>query len=343
MNKIKYLLLSIVLFLITGCTNQKNNTLNVLNWSSYIPTEIIKEFEKESNIKVNYNTYSSNEELLAKVSNVSEGTYDVIFPSDYMIEIMINKGLLEKIDKTKLQNINNLNNDYLNTYYDKGNIYSLPFILASTLLSINKECNLGEINSYNDLLKPELKNNIVLIDDQRIIIGMALLALRYDPNNTYEQNLEEAYNWLNKLKPNIKAYDSDSPKNFLITKEACVGLIWNAEGALASFENNNIYNIYPKEGSFLSIDNYAIVKGSKNMDNAYKFIDYLLKPEVMKEIIKSYPYKSVNKETDALLDKTYQNNIAINIPFEITKNSYFIKNIGKDIKQYDKVWIKIKS
>ena len=90
--------------LLTGCSKKEKNEINVLNWSSYIPDSIIRDFEKSTNIKVNYSTYSSNEELLAKVSNSNEGTYDIIFPSDYMVELMINRGMLEKLDKTKIQN-----------------------------------------------------------------------------------------------------------------------------------------------------------------------------------------------------------------------------------------------
>lgn len=333
----------IILFVIlcTGCNNNQEQ-LNILNWSSYIPDSVIRNFEKETGIKVNYSTYSSNEELLAKVSNAKEGTYDLIFPSDYMIEIMKNRGLLEKLDKSKLTNINNLNSNYLNLDYDLNNEYSLPFIAASTVISVNKEKIKDEIVSYNDLLNSDYKDEIVLIDDQRIIIGMALLANGFDMNSTNKDELEIAEDWLLKLKPNLKAYDSDSPKNFLIFEEASIAVLWNAEGAIAKEENDNIENIFPKEGFALSIDNFAILKNSNNQDEAYKFIDYILRPEIMKEIINSYPYKSVNKETDKMLDDNYLNNDAANISDETLKNGIFVKNIGENIKLYDRIWANIK-
>ena len=333
----------IILFVIlcTGCNNNQEQ-LNILNWSSYIPDSVIRNFEKETGIKVNYSTYSSNEELLAKVSNAKEGTYDLIFPSDYMIEIMKNRGLLEKLDKSKLKNINNLNSNYLNLDYDLNNEYSLPFIAASTVISVNKEKIKDEIVSYNDLLNSDYKDEIVLIDDQRIIIGMALLANGFDMNSTNKDELEIAEDWLLKLKPNLKAYDSDSPKNFLIFEEASIAVLWNAEGAIAKEENDNIENIFPKEGFALSIDNFAILKNSNNQDEAYKFIDYILRPEIMKEIINSYPYKNVNKETDKMLDDNYLNNDAANISDETLKNGIFVKNIGQNIKLYDRIWANIK-
>lgn len=341
----KKVLLVLLFFLIisTGCGNRSNvGEINVLNWSSYIPSEVILAFENETGIKVNYSTYSSNEELLAKVSSAKGGTYDLVFPSDYMIEIMISRNMLEELDKSKLDNYYHLNDKYLNLEYDYGNKYSLPFLAASTVISVNRDSISDEIISYNDLLNEKYKNDIVLIDDQRIIIGMALLANGYNMNSVAEEELEIAKNWLVSLKPNIKAYDSDSPKNFLISKEANIAVLWNAEGALASMENKSIENIFPKEGVAISIDNFAILKNAKNIENTYKFIDYILRPNVMKEIISSYPYKNVNKTTDSLLDDNYMSNSASNLPYYVMERGSFVKNIGENISLYDKIWISIK-
>ena len=339
----KLLILVLFLILLTGC-NKSNRIgeINVLNWSSYIPSEVILDFESETGIKVNYSTYSSNEELLAKVSSAKSGTYDLVFPSDYMIEIMISRNMLEELDKSKLSNYYHLNPTYLNLEYDVNNNYSLPFLAASTVISVNRDNISDEINSYNDLLNEKYKNDIVLIDDQRIIIGIGLLANGYDMNSVNEEELEIAKNWLDNLKPNIKAYDSDSPKNFLISKEANIAVLWNAEGALASMENSSIENIFPKEGVALSVDNFAILKDSKNIENTYKFIDYILRPDVMKEIISSYPYKNVNRTTDSLLDDNYMSNRASNLPNYVMENGSFVKNIGENISLYDKIWISIK-
>lgn len=337
------IILFVFILLITGCKNQGNkNEINVLNWSSYIPSEIIFDFEKETGIKVNYSTYSSNEELLAKISNATEGTYDLIFPSDYMIEIMKNRNMLEKLDKSKLQNIDNLKDNYLGLEYDSNNTYSLPFFAASTVIAINRDIIKDKITSYKELLYSKYENEIVFIDDQRIIIGLALLANGYDMNSTDVNELNVAKTWLNNLKSNIKAYDSDSPKNFLISKEASIAVLWNAEASLARLENSNIEIIFPDEGFALSIDNFAIPKGAKHSENTYKFIDYILKGDVMAKIISSYPYKSVNKEADLLLDENYLNNPASNIPDEVMKRGIFVKNIGLSIKTYDKIWAQIK-
>jgi len=339
----RFALIMIVLLSCTGCSsNDLDRQVNILNWSSYIPMDVILEFEKKTGINVNYGTYSSNEELLAKVSVAKDGTYDLIFPSDYMVEIMINRGLIENIDKSKLGNISNLNPNFLRKEYDKNNDYTLPFIAASTVISVNREIINDDIKSYNDLLNSDYENEIVLIDDQRIVIGMALLANGYDMNSTDELELEVAKDWLLKLKKNLKAYDSDSPKNFLISEEASIAVLWNAEGALANMENANIENIFPVEGVALSIDNFAIPMGAKNKEEVYEFIDYILEPEVMAEIISSYPYKNVNLGTELMLSEDYLNNKAANIPDSVFDSGLFVQNIGDNISKYDRIWAEIK-
>ena len=338
----KIILVLFILLFTCGCGNNDGRVLNVLNWSSYIPNEVISDFSKESGIKVNYSTYSSNEELLAKISSSKDGTYDLIFPSDYMLEVMIRREMLDTMDTSELENFNNLNENYLGLEYDKNNEYSIPFIAASTVISYNREVIKDDIISYNDLLNPKYKNEIVLIDDQRIIIGMALLANGFDMNSVDEDELEIAKNWLKELRKNLKAFDSDSPKNFLITKEASIAVLWNAEGALANMQNPNIKNIFPLEGFALSIDNFAIPKGAKNKSEIYEFIDYILRPEVMAKIVSSYPYKNLNKETDLLLDESYLNNNAANIPDIIMGEGIFVKNIGDKVKLYDQIWAEIK-
>lgn len=329
----KNLIIIVLLLLITGCKSNNNykGEVNVLNWSSYIPDSVISDFEKEYKIKVNYGTYSSNEELLAKVTSSKEGTYDVIFPSDYMVELMIERGIIQKIDKSKISNYKNINPIFLNQVYDPNNKYSLPFLSTIVVIAYNRKNVSDDIKGYNDLLNKKYKNNIVVLDDQRIIIGLALMSLGYDMNETDSNKLKEAENWLLNLKGNTKAYDSDSPKTFFITDEVDLGIMWSAEAILAKEKNDNIEIVYPKEGHAISMDNYTILNGAKNKDNAYLFINYLMRNDVSQKIVDEYPYISPNKNIS--------NSIAYN---DIFNNGYYVKNIGDSIKSYDKLWANIK-
>ena len=334
MKKIYVLIIFFMVIFLSGCTNKRSfeGELNVLNWSSYIPDEVIHDFEKKYNIKVNYGTYSSNEELLAKITSSKEGTYDVIFPSDYMIELMRERKLIEPMNLSKIPNSVNLDSVFLNQSYDPDNKYSLPFLTTIVVIAVNKDKIKDDITGYVDLLDPSYKNNIVLLDDQRIIIGMALLAKKYKMNDVDPRSLLAAKNWLLDLKKNVKAYDSDSPKSFFMTEEADIGVMWNAEAELAKKENPSIEIIYPKEGHAISTDNYAIVKGAKNKDNAYLFINYLLETKVSDKITKEYPYISPNKQVKNSIITTDT----------IFNGGYYVNNIGDKIRDYDKLWAEIK-
>ena len=329
----KNIIIILTLIILTGCGKQNNNkVVNVLNWSSYIPDSVIHDFEVEYGIKVNYGTYSSNEELLAKITSSKEGTYDLIFPSDYMIELMIQRNLIEKIDKNKLSNYYNINSMFLNKTYDYNNNYSLPFLTTEVVIAVNRNNIKDNINGYKDLINSKYKNDIVLLDDQRIIIGMSLLANGFSMSDTDINHLNIARDWLLALKDNIKAYDSDSPKSFFITDEVNIGVMWNAEAELAKEKNPNLEIIIPSEGHAISTDNYAIVKGSKNQDNAYLFINYLLRNEVSDKITKEYPYISPNNiKQNSIMDLN-----------NVFKNGYYVKNIGSNISSYDKLWADIK-
>ena len=331
----KIVIVLICLLLLCGCKskNYRNGEVNVLNWSSYIPYDIISDFEKEYNIKVNYGTYSSNEELLAKISSSKEGTYDLIFPSDYMIELMISRNMLDKMEINKIENFANINPMFLNQKFDSNNDYSIPFLAATSVIVVNRKYIKDDIKSYNDLLNSKYKNNMVLLDDQRIVIGMALQANGYNMNETDKDKLNDAKEWLLKINSNVKAFDSDSPKTFLMTEEVDLGVIWNAEATLAHEANNDVEIIYASDGFAISLDNYALVKGAKNKDNAYKLINYLLEDSVNKKITDEYPY----------INTTINNmNVDFNELNYILNNGSYVNNIGSHISTYDKIWAEIK-
>ena len=307
-------------------------TLNVLNWTSYIPSDVIKDFEAETGIKVNYGTYSSNEELLAKVSSAASGTYDVIFPSDYMVDLMIGREMLEPLELSRLENLDNLNEKFLHQEYNPENTYSLPFLLATSVILYDSE-KLDPIYSYKDLLRPELESNLVLLDDQRITIGATLLASGAEMNSTSDADLSAALEFFNKLKGNVKAFDSDSPKTFFITGEVDAGVIWNAEAELAHAENPALKIVYPAEGFALSMDNYCLVKNSAHVDAAYQFIDFLLRDDISARIAEEYPYISPNRSASTLSETELD---------EILSRGTYVKNVGADIKKFDKLWAKYK-
>jgi spermidine/putrescine transport system permease protein len=316
--------------------------LNVFNWSEYLPQSVIDKFEQTYNIKVNYTTFSSNEEMLAKIM-AGGSQYDLTVASDYMVEIMTKQNLLEELDKENLPNIKNMGPQFMNLPFDPGNKYSIPYMWLAGIIAVDSsKVSDGAVTSYADLWKPEFKNSITLLDDERVIIGMTLKKLGYSMNETDLSALAKAKEELKKLQENVKAYDSDSPKTMLINGEAKIIFAWGAEGSLAKRENENVKMIIPKEGLFLQQDNFVIPKGAKNIRAAELFMNFVMEPEISAEISKEFPYGNPNVEAYPLIDEEIMNDKGIYPPEEELKRGEYLKDIGDAIVHYDNIWSEVK-
>jgi len=315
--------------------------LNVFNWSEYLPQSVIDKFQETYNIKVNYSTFSSNEEMLAKLM-AGGSQYDLVVASDYMVEVLVKQSLIQPVSLDNIPNFKNLDEGILNLEFDPGNKYSIPYMWGDACIAVDTSKVKVPINSYKDLWSPELKNSIVVLDDQRAIIGMALKKLGYSINETIPEALEAAKKELLALQPNIKAYDSDSPKTLLVNGEASVGFVWGAEASLAKRENKNISAVIPIEGLFLQQDNFVIPNQSKNKKAAELFMNFVLEPEISAEISAEFPYANPNKEAYPYMDQDMLNDIAIYPPAKAVKSGEHLKDIGEAAELFDAVWSQVK-
>jgi spermidine/putrescine transport system permease protein len=335
------IVLSSGVYAITNKNTAPKEELNIFNWSEYLPQSVIDKFEATYGIKVNYSTFSSNEEMLAKLM-AGGSQYDLVVASDYMVEILTKQDLLQEVDIKNIPNFKNLDESVLNLSFDPGNKYSLPYMWGDACIAVDTSKVKTEVKTYADLWKPEFKNSIVVLDDQRAIIGMALKKLGYSINETSPEALAKAQKELETLQANIKAYDSDSPKTLLINGEAKIGFVWGAEASLAKRENPNIQAIIPEEGLFLQQDNFVIPKDSKNIKAAETFMNFILEPEISLEISKEFPYANPNKAAQALMDEDMLSDIAIYPPVESVKTGEHLKDIGSSAELFDKIWSEIK-
>jgi ABC-type spermidine/putrescine transport system, permease component II len=316
--------------------------LNVFNWSEYLPQSVIDKFEQTYNIKVNYSTFSSNEEMLAKLM-AGGSQFDLVVASDYMVEVLNKQNLIQPIDKSNIPNFKNLDENVLNLSFDPGNKYSVPYMWGDACIAVNTSKVKVPIKSYKDLWNPELKNSIVVLDDQRAIIGMALKKLGYSINETSPEALEAAKKELVALQPNIKAYDSDSPKTLLINGEASVGFVWGAEVSLAKRENENITTVIPTEGLFLQQDNFVIPAQSRNKSAAELFVNFILEPEISAEISKEFPYANPNKAAYPYVDESILKDVAVYPPDDAVKKGEHLKDIGQSVQLFDNIWTEVKN
>jgi spermidine/putrescine transport system substrate-binding protein len=336
--KLIFIFMSLVLTLFA---NEK--VLYVYNWSEYMPDSVLKNFTKETGIKVKYSTYDSNEAMYAKIKTIGSSSYDVIVPSTYYVNKMSKENLLVKLDKSKLPNYKNLDKKLLSRPFDPNNDYSIPYVWGSTGISYNANLVSDKIDSWKNLWNPEYKNSILLNDDMREVFGMALKVLGYSSNSTNPKEIEEAYKKLKELLPNVKMFYSESQKQVYLNEEVKLGMNFNGEGFMANEENEAIKYIYPKEGALLWIDSLVIPKGAKNIDNALAFINYLLKPEVSKVISEEIGYASPNAKTLELLDEKTRNNRMIYPNEEDLVNSELQLDVGEALPVYEKYWEMLKT
>lgn len=338
---------TMVCSMLTGCGSSgdtgKNGEINVFVWTEYVSDAAIEAFQKDTGIKVNVSTYSSNEDLLAKLKSESEGTYDVILPSDYAVEYLIAQDKLEELDKDKLTNLSNIDDTYLDENYDPGNVYSVPYEGGVACIAVNTAKVDKEITSYADLFDSSLAGQLVVLDDYRAVIGMTERSMGLSMNETDPDTLATVEEKLMTLKDNVKLYDSDSPKSALISGDCTVGMVWSAEAALAMDENPDIQIVYPSEGAYVFLDNWAIPKGAKNYDGAMEFINYMLSAEAAKMNIEDFPYLCPNKAALELMGDDYVNNEAKNVPSEVIANGEFVSYLDTDtLAIYDEMWTKLK-
>jgi spermidine/putrescine-binding protein len=328
-------------FAAPGCSSGGSSAkeLNVFIWTEYMPDSVFEKFEEETGIKTNVSTYSSNEDLLAKVKASNEGIYDVVVPSDYMVRMMVSEGLLAPLDKERIPNLSNIGEGYLNPSFDPGNVYSVPYMSGVAALVVDTEKVKERITSFSQLFSPEFEGSIVALDDQRAVIGAVSKSLGRSLNTTDPDELAETDAKLSELKPNIKLFDSDSPKSAMLGGETSIGYMWNAEIAICLEEDDRFEAVFPEEGCYLFLDNLCALKGAKNPENANDFINFVLRPDVSKMISEEYPYTNPNAAAVELLPDSYKNNPASNIdPSIFAKGEYVQDLAASDLEVYDEMW-----
>lgn len=341
----------VALVVLAGCGSGSNgdsandglgSEVNVFNWSEYIPESVLQKFEEQTGVKVNYSTFSSNEEMFAKVS-AGGGIYDLTMASDYFIQPMVAQDMIQPIDLNNIPNFKNLMPEFVNKPFDPGNKYTVPYMGNTQSLGIDPDKIKTEITSYADLWKPELKGQIVLLDDPRMVLGMVLKVLGYSANETDPARLEEAKAKMLELMPNVKAFDSDSPKTLMISGEVSAMLSWGPEIALAQREKPQVTTVLPKEGLIMTFDHFVIPKGAKHKKAAEAFINFILDPDISAEIAESFPYINPNAEARKKIDKATLENIAIYPPAEELKRAEDLKDLGDAVQLYDRIWSEVKS
>jgi len=275
---LSFLLIATSLIVLPGC-NKDRVVLNVFNWGQYINPDLLTKFEKETGIKVNLELFETNEHMLAKLE--AGGTaYDVVFPSDYVIEEMIQKDMLYKIDFNNIPNFKYIGDRFKNLNYDPSNEYSVPYFWGTLGIIYNSEMVDEEVDSWDILWDEKYAGKILMLDSMRDTIGVALKRLGYSVNETDPSKLEEAKNLLIQQRPLINGYYVDEITDMMINGDAALALNWSGAAMDIYWEGaEHIKFAVPEEGANLWFDCMVIPKTSRHKAEAEKFINFMLDPE----------------------------------------------------------------
>ncbi len=329
-----FVLVGLVAAPLPASAQKKKSVLNLYCWSEYVPQEVIDGFTKETGIKVNVENYASNEEMLAKLL-AGGSKYDLIQPSEYTIEALGKIGKLEELNLANIPNIKNLDPKYTKLPHDPEGKFTVPWMVGTVGIVVNTAKVKDPIKGYKDVFSGKYKRRIVVLNDAREIVSWALNSLGLPTNDITPENLEKVKPVLKEWLPQVKVYDSDSPKTALLNGDVDLGIVWSGEAAILFKKNKKFAYVLPEEGAHMFIDSLAIPKGAPNKENAEKFINYILTPEVSKLVSEGFPYTNPNLEARKLLSKADQANPASYPPGEPKLETF--KDIGKGAKDIDKI------
>jgi spermidine/putrescine transport system substrate-binding protein len=337
-------ILACVLLIFSFATRADENILNIYAWFEVIPDTVIQQFEKETGIKVNFSTYESNEVLYAKLRTQKHAYYDIIEPTCDYTDRMHRQGMLTALDKSKLPNMKNLNPWLLNKAYDPHNQYSIPLMWGVTGIFYNKTAySSDKITRWSDLWDTQFHNQLLLLDDPRDVFGMALISLGYSVNDENPAHIQQAYLQLKKLLPNIKTFNNTIAAT-AIDEDASVGISWNGDLLKARQENANLGFIYPKDGFLVWVDTLAIPANAPHLANAYKFLNFIMRPDIAKTITLYTQYATANKTAQKLLPDNIKNDPTVYPSEKTLRAAQFQTGLSNEATTlYEKYWELLKT
>lgn len=334
----------IITMAFTGCSKDSSKEISFFNYGENIDEETVKEFEKAYGIKVNIETFDDMETMYQKVS--SGGVkYDVILVSDALMPRMIDQQLIQQINKEKIPNIAQMDEEYLNLNIDPGNNYSVPYMFGTVGLIYNKDVVTEEVDSWDILWNEKYKDRIFMFDTYRDTLGAALKKLNYSLNTTNPEELKKAEELLIKQREIVNPiYGVDNGTVMIPAGESDINMIWSGEGLNLQDEYPNLVYVVPKEGANFWIDSLCIPANAENVEGAEKFINFVSDKESALRIADEIGYTTPNKEARMEQPEEIRNNPNAYMPKEIMDRCEIYEDLSPEVKKmYDEAWIRIKS
>ena len=343
MKKIALVLAILLVGTLFGCAaKEDSNTLYVLNWGDYIDEALLTQFEEETGIQVNYTTMATNEEMMVKLEE-ADCIYDVCFPSDYIIERLIQKDLLHELNKDNIPNLQYIDERFLDLDFDPENKYSVPYMWGTVGILYNTTMVQEPVTSWDILWDETYADQILMYDSIRDTIGVALMKLGYSINTRNEADIQAAEEALIAQKPIVQAYLGDPIKDRLISGGAAMGIVYSGDAMWCMYENPDLAYAVPETGSNLWFDNIIIPKTSDNTEAAEAFINFLCDPEVAAQNAEYIGYSTPNAAALEILGEEYINDPTYNPPQELLDKCEIFHDLGDFITVYNDAWNRIKA
>ncbi|MBQ7032161.1 MAG: ABC transporter substrate-binding protein [Clostridia bacterium] len=339
MKKIALVLSLIMCFVcFAGCSDSGKTVLRVYNWGEYIDETIFDDFEKQNpDIRIQYETYTDNETMYTKIKN-SSTAYDVLIPSDYMIERLIQEDMLAPLNYDNIPNYSMIDEKYKNLAFDPENKYSVPYMWGTLGILYDETLVQEDTFTWETMFDAKYENSILMKKDMRDALGIALKTLGYSFNSTSEKELTEAKDKLSSQKPNVAGYVNDDGMDKMIAGEAPMALMYAGDAAYCISENENLNFAIPEDGSNLFFDSMVIPKNSTNKETAEKFINFMCETEIAQRNADEIGYSTPHVEVYNALPEDVRNSFAYPDEAVLDKAEVYLY-LGEEVTNlYEKVW-----
>ncbi len=339
MKKIAVLLSVIMLVsCLAGCGSDKGKTvLNVYNWGEFIDESVLKDFEKKyPDIKINYEKYADNETMYTKIKNGGVN-YDVLFPSDYMIARLIEENMLAKLDFSNIPNYKYIDEKYKNWSYDPMNEYSVPYMFGFVGILYDKTKIDGSTLTWDSLFDPKYEKSILIKNDMRDMLGIALKTLGYSMNSTDENELKQAKQKLIEQKPNVLGRVGDEGMDKMIAGEADMAVMYAGDALTCMKENENLDFVLPKEGVNYFVDAMVIPANAEHKKEAELFINFMCETDIALKNAEEIGYSTPQTEAYKLLPEDMKTDFAYP-PQEVFDKAEVYTYLGDKTELYDRIW-----
>lgn len=321
-------------------TTQLSGELNLFTWDGMFPQEILDGFEKETGVRIRYSNFDYDEDMLAKLAEAKGGDYDLVIADDYIIELAIKEGLVQKLDTSRLSNYDNLNPAFMSQFYDPENEYTVPYGAGIVLLMYDPALTDVEITGYEDLWNPALEDNIALTANYRVVNGIALKLMGESYNTEDLEVIRAAGKKMLELAPNVRVINDNNTQDLLISGEVAVAFLYTSQVSAALSARPDLKVVYPEEGLGFGIMAGFIPSQAPNADAAYAFLDYINRPENAAACFEYLGYYCTNKAAEEFIFDEMKNMIVL--PENVAEGES-IKNISQEAEDlHAQIWNQFK-